>query len=122
MTPFPALMTPLPKTFPINKEIICPINEVAIGTNIAGRDPPSCSFISCFTFSVTPSINAHEFSSDFMILMILFISFQMNKLNPLPAFTAALPRIFFSKLSITDKVALVANYDNISFAMVNSTV
>ena len=31
---------------------------------------PSCYCISCFTVSVTPSINTREFSNDFMILIV----------------------------------------------------
>ena len=50
-------------------------------------------FISCFTVSVTPSINTPESSSDLMILIISFISsFEMNKVNHFPALAAP---IFF---------------------------
>ena len=57
---FLALMTPFPVVAFINKEAIGTINEEAIGaineaaidTKIAPRNPPSCSFISCFTVLV----------------------------------------------------------------------
>ena len=49
-------------------------NEVATCTNKASRNMPSCSFISCFTVSVTPSTNTPESSNYFMILIISFIS------------------------------------------------
>ena len=54
----------------INKESISAINEAAIGAIKAGKTPPVCVFISCFTISVTPSINRPEFSSDFTIILI----------------------------------------------------
>ena len=51
--------------------------------------------ISCFTVSVTPSINAPESSNDYMILVISFIfSFEINKVNAFSALTAPLPLIF----------------------------
>ena len=44
----------------------------------------------------------------------------MNKVNTFPPLTALVPApcplIFLSKLSITDEVALVVNYDKISLA------
>ena len=60
--PLPALVTPLP-LIPINIEAItCCTNEAAKGPNKAPRNPPSCLFISCFTFSVKSSINGPKFS------------------------------------------------------------
>ena len=53
-------------------------------------------FISCFTVSVTPSINRHEFSNDFMNLIISFMSsFKINKINSFPALTAPISVFFF---------------------------
>ena len=43
---------------------------MANGANNAGRNPPSCFSISCFTVSVMPSVNTLESSNDFMILVI----------------------------------------------------
>ena len=85
-----ALLTPFPRTFiikgnaknppfcrfpvivfinkegtgSINEEATGVINEIAIGAIIAPRNPPSCFFISCFTVSLSPSINRPDFSSD----------------------------------------------------------
>ena len=51
--------------------------------------------ISCFPLSATPSINIFESSSDFMILIISFISsFKINKVNPFLALTAPFPPFF----------------------------
>ena len=51
--------------------------EAAEGANKVSRN--YCFFISCFTVSETLSINAPE-SSDFMVLIISFISsFRINK-------------------------------------------
>ena len=95
----------------INKEAIGAINEAAIGAIEVGRTPPfCCCFFSCFTISVGQSINRPEFSSDFTIQIISFISsFQMNKLNLFPVLMAPLRLIFLSNLSNIDEVALVAN-------------
>ena len=58
-------------------------NEAAKGAQTAPTNPPFCFFISCFTVSVTPSINTLESSSDFMILIISSIQlFEMNRMNP----------------------------------------
>ena len=96
-----------------NDEATGAINEEAIGANKGASNPPSCFFISCFTVSVTPSINTSAFSSYFMILIILSISsIEINKVNTFPALTVLaptlLPRIFLSILSVTDEVAVVA--------------
>ena len=58
-------------------EITGCIIEAAKDANKAPRN--YCFFISCFTVSVTPSINTPE-SSDFMILIMSFTSsFKINK-------------------------------------------
>ena len=63
-------------------------------------------FIWSFTVSVAPSINRPDFSNDSMILIILSIpSFEINKVNPLPALTTTSPLILFPSLSITFEVA-----------------
>ena len=94
MYPLPALLTH-PPFIPFNiEENTGGTNEVAKGTNKAPRNPPFC--ISCFTVSLTPSINTHESSNYFMILIISYISsFKINKVNPFPALTARFPFIFF---------------------------
>ena len=52
-----------------------------------------------------------------MTLIISSISsFEINKLNTLPALTKVLPLIFLSNLSIPDEVALVANLGKTSLA------
>ena len=40
------------------EEITGCTNEAPKGTSKAPRNPPSCFFVSCFTVSVTPSIDA----------------------------------------------------------------
>ena len=70
-------------------------NEAAKSSSKAPRNPPSYTFISCFTVSVTPSVNTPEASNDFMILIKSFkCSFEINKVKPLPAFTASFSLIF----------------------------
>ena len=62
-------------------------------------------FISCFTVSVTPSIDAPKASNDVMILRISSMpSFEINKVNPFPALTAPFPLIFLLNLSISFKL------------------
>ena len=58
----PALLTPLAFIPFTTEEITGCTNEVAKGANKSPRNPPSCFFISCFTVSVTPSINTPESS------------------------------------------------------------
>ena len=70
----PALLTPLPLVPFTTEEITGYTNEAANGDNKAPRNPHTCFFISCFTVSVTPSIDTPESSNDFMILIISFIS------------------------------------------------
>ena len=53
---------------------------------------PYYYFLSCFTESLTPSINTSEFSSDFIILIISSISSnEMTKVIPFPVLTASFP-------------------------------
>ena len=55
-----------------------------------------CFFTSFFTVCVKPSINTCESSTDFMFLMISFVtSFEINEVNPLPV---PLPIIVISNL------------------------
>ena len=85
------------------------INEASTGATIAGRNPPSCFFISCFTFSLAPSINKPQFSSDSTILIISSkSSFNINKVSPPPALRGPYLLIFLSNLSNIDEVAFVA--------------
>ena len=56
------------------------------GTNKVPRNLPSSFFTSCFTVSVTPSsIYTPETINNFVILTIFISSFEINKVNPLPA-------------------------------------
>ena len=67
-------------------------------------------FISCFTVSVTPSINTSKSSNDFIILIISFISlFEINKVNPFPALTTPFPLTFLSNLFIAFEAKLLTN-------------
>ena len=66
MYPLPALLTH-PPFIPFNiEENTGGTNEVAKGTNKAPRNSPFC--ISCFTVSLTPSINTHESSNYYSYL------------------------------------------------------
>ena len=67
MYPLPDLLTPLQLILFTTEEITGSTIEVAKEANKASRNLPSCSFISCFTVSVNPSINTPESSNDFMI-------------------------------------------------------
>ena len=115
--PFPVLLTPLPLIPFTTEEITGCTNQEAKDADKAPRNPPSCFFISCFTVSVTPSINTPESSNDFMIVIISFIfSFEINKVNPFPALTAPFPLIFLSYLLIAFEVNLLTNPCKLSLA------
>ena len=74
-------------------------------------------FNSCFTVSLIPSINTFEYSSDFMILIISFISsFEINKVNPFSVLTAPFPFMFLSTLFIAFEAKLLTNTDKLSLA------
>ena len=122
MYPLPALLTPLPlKTF-TTEEITSCTNEEVKGANKALRNLPCCFLISCSTVSVTPSMNTHESSNDFVILIISFISsFYINKVNPFPAPSAPFPLIFLSNLFIAFEAKLLTNPDKLSLAKGTAT-
>ena len=86
------------------------VNEAAKGATKAPRNQRSCFFISCFTVSVTPSINTPESSNDFMVLIISLISsFEKNKVNSFPALTTPFSLIFLLNLFIEIEVKLLTN-------------
>ena len=115
--PLPTLLTPLPLIPFTTEEITGCSNEAVKYANKAGRNLPSCFFISCFTVSVMPSINTFESSNDFVILIILFISsFEINRINLFPAQTAPFPLLFFSSFFIAFKAELFNNPSKISVA------
>ena len=66
----PILLTPLSLVSVTTEEITGCTNEAAKGANKAPRNLPSCFLISCFTVSVTLSVNVPESSTDCMILII----------------------------------------------------
>ena len=67
-------------------------------------------FLFRFTVSLIPSINTFEFSNDFLILIISFISsFEINKVNPFLALTIRFPLIFLSSLFIAFEAKLLTN-------------
>ena len=74
-------------------------------------------FISCFTVSVTPSINTPSSSNGFIILIVSFTSsFEINKVNPFPSMRASFPFIFLSSLFIALEVKLLTNPGKLSLA------
>ena len=73
-------------------------------------------FISCFTVSVTPSINTPESSNDVMIFIAFICSFKINKVNLFPALTAPFSLIFLSNLFIAFEVKLLTNPGKLSLA------
>ena len=117
MYPFPALLTPIPLILFTTEEVTCCTNEATKGANKAPRNPPSFFFFSSFHVSVTPSINTHESSNNFIIFVISFISsFKINKINPFPALKAPFPLTFLSNLFIAFEIKLLTNPDKLSLA------
>ena len=86
--PLPAPLTPLPAIpFVLTKLKTVPLKHLKKLTKHQ-EILLLIFFISCFTVSVTPSINTYEFSSDFIISTISFISsFKRNKVNSLAPLT-----------------------------------
>ena len=117
MYPFPAFLSPLSLIPFTTEEITGSTIEAGKGANKAPRNSPSCFFISCFTVLVPPSINTPEFSYDFIILLISFISsFEINKVNPFPVLTVPFPLIFLSNVFIAFEVKLLTNPGKLSLA------
>ena len=73
MYSFPALLTLLPLILFTTGEITGCAKKAAKGANKVPRNPCFCFSISCFTVSVTPSINTTEFSSDFFMILIITV-------------------------------------------------
>ena len=117
MYPLPAFLTPFPLIASIlNKLLVALMKRLKVLTELQ-EIHPLVFFNSCFTVSVTSSINMLESSSDFMILMISFISsFEINKVNPLPALTAPFPLIFLSNLFIAFEVKMLTHPGKLSQA------
>ena len=67
MYPLPVFRIFVPLIRFTTEEITGCTNEAAKGAKRAPRNPSSCSFISCFTVSVTPSINSPESFNYFII-------------------------------------------------------
>ena len=94
-------MTLLPVIPSIPEEITGFITKAAKGANKAARNPPSRFFTSCFTASVTPSINTPESSKNFTILITSSISsFKIRKVNPFPPLTLPFPFILLLQLHL----------------------
>ena len=90
-------------------------NEAAKG----GSKAPSNHFffISCFTVSVTSSVNTTESSIDFMIFITSFISsFVINKVNPFLALTTPFRLTFLSNLFIAFEIKSFNNPGKLSIA------
>ena len=118
---FPAPLTPLPLIPLTTEEIAGCTNEADESAKTVPRNPPSCFFISCFTVSVTPSIDTPKSSNNLIILIISFISsIEINKLNPFPAVIAPFTLIFLSNLFIKGK--LFTNQDTLSLAKGLATI
>ena len=95
MQPLPAYVTPpLLILFASVKNTGC-ANKVAKRSKKATENQPSSFCISCFTVSVTPSVNTSEPYNDFMILIV-----EINKVNSFLALTTHIPLIFLSNLFI----------------------
>ena len=74
-------------------------------------------FISCFTVSVTQSINTPKSSNDFLMLIISFISsFKINKVKLFPALTAPFPLIFLLNLFIVFEAKSLTDPGKLSLA------
>ena len=94
-------------TYTFYLKILTKLNEICI----------LVFFISCFTISITSSINTPESSNYFMILIISFTSlFEMNKVNPFPALAALFPLIFLSNLFIAFEFEFLTNPGKLSLA------
>ena len=85
MQPLPSLVTPLLLIlFASEKNTGC-ANKVAKWSKKATENPPFSFCYSCFTVSVTPSVNTSEPYNDFMILIV-----EINKGNTFLALTSYL--------------------------------
>ena len=88
MHPIPVLTTPFPALTTFFPVYVFPSIEVP-------GNPSSCFLISCFTVSLTPSINMSPFFINFLILIIWSTSlFKMTKMIHFPGLTTSYQCIF----------------------------
>ena len=72
--PLPDLLTSFSLSTLSTEEVTgCSIEASKVAYK-APRNPRFCFFVSCFTVSVTASLNTPKSSNDFMILILSFIS------------------------------------------------
>ena len=96
-------------SFPMKKSQLVPLKQPKLLTKHQ-EIHVLVFFISCFTASVTPSITTTEFSNNCTILIISALSsFEMNKVNPCPAFTTPFP-LLLSDLYIALEAAYLKLY------------
>ena len=79
INPLPTLLTPLPLIPFATEKIPGCTNEAPRGANKAPTNAPSCFFISCFTVSGAPSINASESSNGLIISFYNIIHIFIRK-------------------------------------------
>ena len=78
---------------------------------------PSCSFILCFTVSVTLPLNTAKSFNDFIIFIISFMCLvEINEVNRLFALIASFLLIFLSSLFIAFEVRYLTNPGKLSLA------
>ena len=92
-------------------------NKGATGANKSLRNLHSCSFILCFTVSVTLSINTAKPYNDFIIFIIsLMCLVEINEVNCLFSLIASFLLIFLSNLFIAFEVRYITNPSKLSLA------
>ena len=92
-------------------------NKGATGANKSLRNLHSCSFILCFTVSVTLSINTAKPYNDFIIFIIsLMCLVEINEVNCLFSLIASFLLIFLSNLFIAFEVRYLTNSSKLSLA------
>ena len=91
-------------------------NKGATGANKSLRNLHSCSFVLCFTVSVTLSINTAKPYNDFIIFISLMCLVEINEVNCLFSLIASFLLIFLSNLFIAFEVRYLTNSSKLSLA------
>ena len=125
--PLPILLTAIPLIPFTTEEVTGCTTKTAKGVNKEPKNLLACFFLYFFLFQLLLLQLLHqliplEFSSDFMILIILFVSStEVNRVNPVSAPTASFSLMSLSEFFIAFEAILLTSPGKLSLVKVIST-
>ena len=124
--PLPSLLTAIPLIPFTTEEVTGCTTKTAKGVNKEPRNLLACFFFfflfQLLLLQLLNQLIPLEFSSDFMILIILFVSStEVNRVNPVSAPTASFSLMSLSEFFIAFEAILLTNPGKLSLVKVIST-